>query len=174
MDKELPKTPLVRTYPSCRASGHPHTKRAPTSFWTSGLIRLATMNWARQRPPKNALLKLNEVKQRFTEWIRNFPKPTLVRTFSAVVRAAIPKTRGARHPLHASAWLAYANPRRTRPSGNWLRQLCSPKAFCASRKNFCVRIYKTREAQASFETCASLDWQQPTLARQRGRTTIGG
>ena len=54
------------------------------------------------------------------------------------------------------------------------RQLCFPKAFCASHKNFCVRTWKTREAQASFETCASLDWQQPTLARQRGRTTIGG
>ena len=77
----------------------------------------------------------------------------------AVVRAGIRIQREPRHPLHASAWLAYANPRRTRPSGNWLRQLCFPKAFYASRKNFCVRIYKTREAQASFETCASLDWQ---------------
>ena len=52
-------------------------KRGASFFRNLRLIRLATMNWARQRPPKNALLKLNEADGQSAKWIRSFPKHPL-------------------------------------------------------------------------------------------------
>ena len=81
------------------------------------------MNWAQRSPPKNALLKLNEVKLPLYEVGKELPQTPLVRTYPRCRASGYPKTRGAGHP---------------------------------------------------FGYPAPLDWQQPTLARQRGRTTIGG
>ena len=65
----------------------------------------------------------------------------------AVVRADTPKQEEPRHPLHASAWLAYANPRSTRPAGNWLTPIMLPKSFlCFAQKLLCSDMKNKRGA----------------------------
>ena len=86
----------------------------------------------------------------------------------AVVQADTPKQREPRHPLHASAWLAYANPRRTRPSGNWLTPIMLPKSFLRFAQKLLCSDMKNKRGASFFRNLRLI-----RLATTYSRTTAG-